>query len=85
MVAKISDTNYRINRSNEKSARDVNNTDFLLILYNKPLTRYKKPKLKVGDRVRISTNDIPFRKGYKPQFTDEIFEVSAKSTKKAPT
>ena len=49
------------------------------------LTRYKKLKFKVGDKVRISKNDIPFRKGYKPQFTDEIFEISAISTKKPPT
>ena len=32
--------------------------------------------------MRISRNDIPFRKGYKPQFTDEVFEISATSTKK---
>ena len=77
--------NCRINRSIGKSPRDVNNTDFISILYNKPLTRYKKLKFKVGNRVRISKNDIPFRKGYKPQFTDEIFEISVISTKKPPT
>ena len=81
----VSTMNCRINRSIGKSPRDVKNTDFLSILYNKPLTRYKKLKFKVGDRVRISKNDIPFRKGYKPQFTDEIFEISAVSTKKPPT
>ena len=32
--------------------------------------------------MRISKKDIPFRKGYKPQHTDEIFEFSAISTKK---
>ena len=32
--------------------------------------------------MRISKNDIPFQKGYKPQLTDEVFEISAKSTKK---
>ena len=81
----VSTMNCRINRSIGKSPRDVKNTDFLSILYNKPLTRYKKLKFKVGDRVRISKNDIPFRKGYKPQLTDEIFEISAVSTKKPPT
>ena len=40
-----------------------------------------KLKFKVGDRVRISKKDIPFPKGYKPQFTDEIFEISVISTK----
>ena len=73
------------NRSIRKSPRDVKNTDFLSILYNKPLTTYKKLKFKVRDRVRISKTDISFRKGYKPQFTDEIFEISAISTKKPPT
>ena len=34
--------------------------------------------------MRVSKNDIPFRKGYKPQFPDEIFEISAISTKKPP-
>ena len=77
----VSTMNCRINRSIGKSPRDVKNTDFLLILYNKPLTRYKKLKFKVGNRVRISKNDIPFRKGYKPQFTDKVFEISAISKK----
>ena len=74
--------NCCVNRSIGKSPRDVKNTDFLSILYNKPLTGYRKLKFKVGDRVRISKNDIPFRKGYKLQFTDVIFEISAISTKK---
>ena len=71
----VSTMNCRINRSIGKSHRDVKNADFLSILYNKPLTRYKKLKFKVGDRVRFSKKDIPFRKGYKPQLTDEIFEI----------
>ena len=77
----VSSRNFRINRSIGKSPRDVKNTDFLSILYNKPLTRYKKLKLKVGDKVRVSRNDIPYRKGYKPQFPNEIFEILAISTK----
>ena len=44
-----------------------------------------KPKLKIEDRVRISKSDIQFRKGYKPQFTDEILIKSAINTKKVPT
>ena len=41
--------NCRVNRSIGKFPRDVKNTDFLSLLYNKPLTRYKKLKFKVGD------------------------------------
>ena len=44
--------------------------------------KYTNPKFKNSDRNRVSKNFIPFRKGYKPQFTDKIFEISAKSTKK---
>ena len=81
----VSTKNCRVNRSIGKSPRDAKNTEFLSIMYNKPLTRYKKLKFKVGDRMRISKNDIPFRKGYKPQFTDEICEISTICTKKPPT
>ena len=80
----VSTMNCRINRSIGKSPRDVKNTDFFSILYNKPQTRYEKLKFKVGDRVRISKNDIPFRKDYKKQFTDEVLEISATSKKKPP-
>ena len=29
--------------------------------------------------------DLPFRKGYKPQFKQEIFEIVAISSRKSPT
>ena len=55
------------------------------ILYSKPLREYKKPTFKTGDGVRISQYDLPFRKGYKPQFTREVFGIVAIATKKLPT
>ena len=70
----------------QKSPRDVRNSDFFKsILYRKSFMKYTKPKFKIGGRVRVSKIDIPFRKGYKPQFTDEIFEILAISSKKPPT
>ena len=47
----------------------VKNCDFMSILYSKPLLEFKKPIFKIGDRLRISKYNLPFRKGYKPQFT----------------
>ena len=44
-----------------------------------------KPTFKVGDRVRTSKYDLLFRKGYKPQFTGEVFEIVAIATRKPPT
>ena len=60
-------------------------SEFLSILYSKPLREYRKSMFKIGDRVRISKFDIPFRKGYKPQFTQELFEIVAISPRKPPT
>ena len=51
----------------------VKNCDFMSILYSKALREFKKPTLKIGDRVRIPKYDLPFRNGYKPQFTREVF------------
>ena len=35
-----------------------------------------KPKLKVGDRVRISKKKTIFEKGYTPNWTEEVFEIT---------
>ena len=43
--------------------KNVKSSDFVLILYSKPLREIRKPKLKVGDRVRIPKYDLPFGKG----------------------
>ena len=75
----------RNNRSIDMKPNHVKNSDFMSILYSKPLREYKKPKFGIGDRVRISKYDLPFRKGYKPQFTQENFEIVAIATKKPPT
>ena len=64
---------------------NLKNSDFLSILYSKPIREFRKPKFEVGDRVRISKNDSPFRKGYKPQCSKDVFEIVAISSKKPPT
>ena len=60
----------------------VKNSDFLSILYSTPLQRFRRPKFKNGDKVRVSKYDLPFRMGYKPQFTREFFEIVAFSRRK---
>ena len=51
-----------------------NQEDVWLTLYSQPTL--KEPKLKVNDKVRLSTNRMRFRKGYLPDWTDEIFQVA---------
>ena len=63
----------------------VKKCNFLSILYSKLLRELKKPTFKIGDRVRISRYDLPFREGYKPQFTREVSEIVAIATRKPPT
>ena len=75
----------RRNSSIDLKPNTVRNCGFLSILYSKLLREYKKPAFKIGDRVRISKYDLLFRKGYKPQFTGEVFEIVAIATKKPPT
>ena len=81
----IATMNFRNNRSIDMKPNHVKNSDFMSTLYSKLLTEYKKPKFGIGKKVRISKYDLPFRKGYKSQFTQEIFEIVAIGTKKSPT
>ena len=65
--------------------KKVKDSDFLSILYSKPLRDFRKPQFKIGDRVRTAKYDVPFRKGYEPQFTREVFENVATPSRKTPT
>ena len=81
----IATMNSRNNRSIDMKPNHVKNSVIMSILYSKPLREYKKHKFGIGDRVRICKYDLPFSRGYKPQFTQEIFEVVAIATKKPRT
>ena len=77
--------NSKNNLSIDMKPNHVKNSDFMSILYSKPLRENEKPKFGIGDKVRLSKNDLLFRKGYKPQYTQEIFEIVAIATKKPPS
>jgi len=47
------------------------------IYQHRHLPPRKKPKDKVGDKVRVSKFKHVFEKGFKPSFTPEIFEITA--------
>ena len=81
----IATLNSRRNSSIDMRPNTVQNCYFMSILYKRPLREFKKPTFKIGDRVRISKYDFPFRKGYKPQFTREVFEFLTIATRKPPT
>ena len=71
----VTNLNSRRNSSIDMRPNTVKKCDFVSIVYSKPLREFKKPTFKIGDRVRISKYDLPFRKGYKPQFTREVLKL----------
>ena len=75
----------RVNRSAGKAPKTVTNKDFMSIFYRNPINQYKRRRFKVGENVGISKKDIPFRKGYKSQFTSEIFKIVKIATFRPPT
>ena len=75
----------RTNISIDMRPNTVKNCDFISTLYSKPLQEFNKPTFKIGDRVQISKADLLFCKGYKPQFTREVFEIVAIATRNSPT
>ena len=85
LVELIATLNSRKNSSIDMRPNTVKNCDFMSILYSKHLREYKKPTFKTGDRMRISKYELPFRKGYKPQFTRQVFESVAIATKRPAT
>ena len=81
----VTTLNSRRNCSIDLIPKNVKISDFLSNPYSKLLREFRKPKFKLGDRVRISKYDLPFRKGYKPRFTEEVYEIVAISSRKPPT
>ena len=74
----------RRNWSTDLVPKNVKNSDFLSILYSKPLQEFRKPKFESGDRVRMPKYDLPFKKGYRPHFTKDVFEIVPISSRKPP-
>ena len=81
----VTTLNSRSNCLKELIPKNVEKSDFLSTLYSKQLQDFGKPKFENGDRVRISKYELTLRKGYKPEFTQEVFEIVAISSRKPPT
>ena len=52
------------------------------VLYGQPLREFKQLKFKISDKHRISKIDIPFEKGYRPHFTEKVFQIIAIDNRK---
>ena len=80
--------NTRVNRVTKLAPNKVTKKDekhLLAIASHAAYTRLRKPKLKIGDLVRIAKSDIAFEKGYQQSYSDEIFEIVSNPTINPPT
>lgn len=68
--------NTRENRSIKMAPANVTNRDALRIINSRVPEKYTA-SFRVGDYVRAAKKDEVFRKGYKPQFTREIYQIKA--------
>ena len=71
--------NTRENRSIQMAPADVTNRDALRIINSRQPEKYI-PSFRIGDNVRVAKKDVVFRKGYKPQFSREIYLIVSIST-----
>ncbi|KAG8229765.1 hypothetical protein J437_LFUL005846 [Ladona fulva] len=55
----------------------VNDANAFKVKLRQVVTRPGPPRFSVGDHVRISKERMPFKKGYKPNFTTEIFRIES--------
>jgi hypothetical protein len=79
LQAFVKTINTRVNRSIRMAPKDVTNNDAVKLIAMKPQEKFK-PSFRVGDYVRAVIPDQPFRKGYKPQFSRQIYKVHKIST-----
>ena len=74
LVESYNNTSHRSIQCAPNSVNAENRESVWLTLYADPELR--KPKLKVGDQIRLSMPQMHFRKSYLPGWTDELFQVA---------
>ena len=75
----------RINRRTKLAPKTVSQKDVPNLVSLCNTVPPQRPKFKVGDRVRIRRKIETFHRGYRIQFTEELFTISHIPTKNAPT
>ena len=81
----VSIINSRVNRITKLAPRTVSQKDvpYLVSLCNTNLPQ--RPKFKIGDQVRVRRKIETFHRGYKIQFTEELFTIVQIPTDNPPT
>ena len=75
----VNTMNSRVNNTTGLAPKDVRNHHYLQVLHSSrqqmKIPKLRKPKLQPGDKVRLAYAEKSFRKGYKAQFSDDVYEI----------
>ena len=77
--------NNRVNRMTKLAPSSVSKKDVDYLVSLCHTNAQKKPKFKIGEQVRIRRKIDTFHRGYKIQFTEELFTITAIPTTNPPT
>ena len=75
IVSNCQDSEFKKNLHDKHGTNKIRNADFMSILHGQPIKEFTPPKFIIGDKVRISKNDLPLSKGYKHQFTEKFLRL----------
>lgn len=67
--------NSRVNRGLGMAPKDISKKHTLQLIAKQDSHPEKPLRFDVGDNVRLASKDTPFRKGYRQQFTNEVFII----------
>ena len=81
----VSIINRRVNRMTKLAPISVSKKDVPYLVSLCHTNAQQKPKFKIGDQVRIRRKIDTFHRGYKIQFTEELFTVTSIPTSNPPT
>lgn len=81
----VTTINSRVNRVTKLAPNKVSKKDVAHLVSLTNTQPSRRARFAVGDTVRIAKEDLPFKKGYKQTFTDELFTITAVPTLNPPT
>ena len=77
--------NCRVNRITKLAPKDVEKSDVPYLISLQTCNQIREPKYKIGQQVRIKRKIETFHRGYRIQFTDEVFTITALQSLNSPT
>ena len=77
--------NCRVNRITKLAPKDVGKNDVPYLISLQRCNQIRQPKYKMGHQVRIKRKIETIHRGYRIQFTEEVFTIAAVQTRNPPT